>query len=54
MTGGILVLSAKGTHVEIGKPRRIITVEPAAEPLIEPAPLEEPTEEPVPVGPDER
>jgi hypothetical protein len=39
--------------VEIGRPRRIITVEPESEPLTEPAPVE-PVEEPVPAGPDER
>jgi hypothetical protein len=38
--------------VEIGKPRRIITVEPEAEPATQPAPVE-PVEEPVPVGPPE-
>lgn len=39
--------------MEIGKPRRIITVEPEPEPVTEPAPSE-PVEEPVPVGPDDR
>jgi hypothetical protein len=39
--------------VDIGKPRRIITVEPTPEPAVEPAPAE-PDEPPVPVGPDER
>lgn len=42
--------------MEIGKPRRIITVEPEPGPVTQPAP-EQPAEEPVPVGPagpDER
>jgi hypothetical protein len=39
--------------VEIGKPRRVITVEPAPEPATEPLPVE-PEEQPVPSVPDDR
>jgi hypothetical protein len=43
----------EGDDVEIGRPRRIITVEPDADPVTEPA-QPEPAEEPVPAGPDDR
>jgi hypothetical protein len=37
-------------RVDIGKPRRVITVEPEQAPAVEPAPVE-PAEEPVPAAP---
>jgi hypothetical protein len=44
-----------GGAVDIGKPRRVITVEPEREPVTEPAPVPaEPLEEPVPAGPRDR
>jgi hypothetical protein len=39
--------------VDIGKPRRVITVEPTPEPAVEPTPAE-PVEEPAPSVPSER
>jgi hypothetical protein len=46
--------SREGGHaVDIGKPRRVITVEPTPEPAVEPVPVE-PVEEPVPAAPTER
>lgn len=39
--------------MDIGKPRRIITVEPESEPLAEPVPAE-PADDPVPAVPDDR
>jgi hypothetical protein len=43
----------KGQAVDIGKPRRVITVEPTPEPAVEPTPAE-PVEEPAPSVPSER
>jgi hypothetical protein len=39
--------------VDIGKPRRIITVEPDESPATEPLPVE-PQDEPVPAAPNDR
>jgi hypothetical protein len=44
----------EGRTVDIGKPRRVITVEPTPEPAVEPAPAAEPDEQPVPAGPSDR
>jgi hypothetical protein len=49
----IMGASSEGEAVEIGKPRRVITVEPAPEPATEPLPVE-PEEQPVPSVPDDR
>jgi hypothetical protein len=41
--------------VDIGKPRRVITVEPERQPVTEPTPVPaEPQEEPVPATPTDR
>jgi hypothetical protein len=40
--------------VEIGKPRRVITVEPERDPVTEPQPVEQPDDEPVPAVPGDR
>jgi hypothetical protein len=37
--------------MEIGRPRRIITVDPEPEPVAEPVPAEEEPREPVPAAP---
>lgn len=39
--------------MDIGKPRRVITVEPERDPVVEPAPAE-PDDEPVPAAPNDR
>jgi hypothetical protein len=40
--------------VEIGKPRRVITVEPERDPVTEPQPVEQPDDQPVPAAPRDR
>jgi hypothetical protein len=45
--------TSKEWAVDIGKPRRVITVEPEREPVAVPAPAE-PDEEPVPAAPSDR
>jgi hypothetical protein len=45
--------STGGGSVDIGKPRRIITVEPDESPATEPLPVE-PQDEPVPAAPNDR
>jgi hypothetical protein len=39
--------------VDIGEPRRVIIVEPASEPAVEPVPAE-PDEQPTPAAPSDR
>jgi hypothetical protein len=39
--------------VDIGRPKRVITVEPEPAPAVEPVPAE-PLDDPVPVTPDDR
>jgi hypothetical protein len=45
--------SPEGREMDIGKPRRVITVEPTPEPAAEPVPAE-PAEEPAPAIPNDR
>lgn len=48
-----MVGPARGDVVDIGKPRRVITVEPETDPVPVPVP-EEPEEQPAPATPADR